>query len=266
MSRVPTAGRLDPDELAGLEEQRDFLLRSLADLEREHDAGDLDDRDYATLRDDYTARAAEALRAIDEQRAEFDATRRPARLGRTIGVLAGVLGFALVAGLLVANSLGARQAGDTVSGGVTAKQSSSQRAQSCIPKMSPSAPKVAIDCFTAVLDDDPRNPVALSWLAWQLDLSAGFIPADQAAELRSSAEALVDRAVTINPDYSYARAFRAVLAYRRGDYVNAKQYLAEFEANDPSADAKAVITSQRLDEKIAAALAAEQSTTTTSPG
>ena len=39
---------LDPDELAALEEQRDFLLRSLDDLEREHDAGDIDEHDYQT--------------------------------------------------------------------------------------------------------------------------------------------------------------------------------------------------------------------------
>jgi hypothetical protein len=38
VSRTPTR--------APLEEQRDFLLRSLDDLEREHDAGDIDETDY----------------------------------------------------------------------------------------------------------------------------------------------------------------------------------------------------------------------------
>jgi hypothetical protein len=47
-----------------LEEERDFLLRSLRDLEAEHDAGDIDDTDYATLKDDYTARAAAVLREL----------------------------------------------------------------------------------------------------------------------------------------------------------------------------------------------------------
>lgn len=50
--------RLDPDALADLEEQRDLLLRSLDDLEREHEAGDLDTADYEALRDDYTRRAS----------------------------------------------------------------------------------------------------------------------------------------------------------------------------------------------------------------
>ena len=38
-----------PDRLAELEEERDFLLRSLDDLDREHDAGDIDEADYPTL-------------------------------------------------------------------------------------------------------------------------------------------------------------------------------------------------------------------------
>ena len=37
---------LDPDALAALEEERDFLLRSLQDLEREYAAGDVDESDY----------------------------------------------------------------------------------------------------------------------------------------------------------------------------------------------------------------------------
>lgn len=60
-SKRSAAPKLDPDVLAALEEQRDFLLRSLTDLDREHDAGDLDDHDHAELRDDYTARAAEVI-------------------------------------------------------------------------------------------------------------------------------------------------------------------------------------------------------------
>ncbi len=52
-----------------LEEDRAYLLRSLDDLEREHDAGDLDDADYLVLKEDYTARAAEVLRALGEWQA-----------------------------------------------------------------------------------------------------------------------------------------------------------------------------------------------------
>jgi len=50
---------------AELDDERSFLLRSLEDLEREHDAGDLSEEDYAVLRDRYTARAAAVLRSLE---------------------------------------------------------------------------------------------------------------------------------------------------------------------------------------------------------
>ena len=67
---APALGQ-DPDARAELEEERDFLLRSLDDLEAERTAGELDEDDYRNLKDGYTARAAEVLRALDEDRAAW---------------------------------------------------------------------------------------------------------------------------------------------------------------------------------------------------
>lgn len=50
------------EELKG---EREILQLSLEDLEREHDAGDLSDEDYGLLRDRYTARCAQVLRALE---------------------------------------------------------------------------------------------------------------------------------------------------------------------------------------------------------
>ena len=47
-----------------LEEEREFFLRSLRDLEVERAAGDIDEVDYQSLRDDYTIRAAEVVRQL----------------------------------------------------------------------------------------------------------------------------------------------------------------------------------------------------------
>jgi hypothetical protein len=71
------------------------------------------------------------------------------------------------------------------------------------------------------------------------------------AGLQASAANLITRAVRSDPDYSYARAFRAIIAYRNGDAKAAKRYLAEFEANDPSQDAQAIIEQQDLKANIA---------------
>ena len=65
--------RLDLDEIARLEEERDHLLASLEDLDREFAAGDMDELDHRTLRDDYTTRAAAVLEALDQQHAALRA-------------------------------------------------------------------------------------------------------------------------------------------------------------------------------------------------
>ena len=253
---------LDPDQLAALEEQRDFLLRSLADLDREHDAGDLEDDDYRTLKDDYTARAADVLRAIDDQRAAFDEARPPRSLGRTFAWVAGVAVFAIVSGVVVAGAMGARKAGESVSGGITVAQTSTQKANECIPKMQ-SDPQAASDCFEKILTDDPENVVALTWSAWQLSLSAdNFDPVD-ARTAKALAAVRLEEAVKSDPSYSYARAFRAIVAYRNGRYQDAQQYLKEFEANDPAADAEAIIRQMNLEANLTKALADPTSVTTT---
>lgn len=254
------------DEVRALEEQRDFLLRSLEDLEREREAGDLADDDYATLRDDYTVRAAEALRALEAARGEATPVAAPAgRRRRRVAVFAGVVAFAVVAGLVAASSLGSRDAGETATGGISTRQSPSQRAQACIPKLQTEGPGKAIPCFQAVLDDDPRNVVALTWLAWSIDLAVegGGLSPEQAKELQASSTALIERAVEVNPDYSYARAFRAILAFRHGDPARAKEYLADFEANSPSPDARGVMEQMGLAERIDAALGDDGGSTTT---
>src|SRR3954452_21110146 len=94
---------VDLDALAGLEEQRRFLLQSLRDLERERDAGDLDEDDYRTLKDDYTARAASVLHAIDESQSGLARRRTgPKRSTKATALaVAGVLLVAIVAGVLV---------------------------------------------------------------------------------------------------------------------------------------------------------------------
>lgn len=60
---------VDQPDLARMEEERDHLLASIEDLDRERSLGELADADYEELRRGYTARAAAVLRAIDQARA-----------------------------------------------------------------------------------------------------------------------------------------------------------------------------------------------------
>lgn len=257
---------LDPDALAALEEQRDFLLRSLADLDREHAAGDMTDEDHAALKDDYTARAAEVIRAIEAQEAAFAAARRPSSPRRTAAWVAVVMVFAGLAGLLAANAMGARKPGESASGGVNVRQSTTQRAVECTNQMT-SSPDAAFECFEDVLEDDPTNAVALTWSAWQLSLAADATEGVDQLTLQATAAIRLDEAVEADPDYSYARAFRAVVAYRNGRYADAQRYLEEFRRVNPSSQAVEIIEQMGLEANIERALAEEgpgpTSTTTT---
>ena len=48
-----------------LRHEQQFLLRSLRDLDNEREAGDIDDADYAALRDGYIARTAAITRELE---------------------------------------------------------------------------------------------------------------------------------------------------------------------------------------------------------
>jgi tetratricopeptide (TPR) repeat protein len=102
-----TAGRVDIDQLAGLEEERDGLLAALDDLDREYAEGGLLPDEYTALRDDYTARTAEVLRAIDEGR-EALPNRRPVRWPVVAAVVGVVALVAALAGVLIARESGSR--------------------------------------------------------------------------------------------------------------------------------------------------------------
>ncbi|MCU1369208.1 MAG: hypothetical protein JWO77_402 [Ilumatobacteraceae bacterium] len=255
---------LDPDELAALEEQRDFLLRSLADLDREHDAGDLEDDDYQTLKDDYTARAADVLRAIDEQRAAFSYARGSRGLGRTLAWAAGIAVFAIVAGVTVAGAMGARKAGESSSGGVSVAQTATQRANECIPKMQ-TDPDAASKCFEAIIKEDNGNVVANTWSAWLYSLASENLDGSDKRTYQALAAVRLDTAVESDPDYSYARAFRAIVAYRNGRYQDAEQYLQEFKDHNPAADASAIIQQMDLEANLGKALADAADTTDPAP-
>lgn len=263
----PASGRtrdLDPDELAALEEQRDFLLASISDLEREHDAGDLSDEDAATLRDDYTARAAEVIRAIEDRKAAFAEARPPRSPLRVAVVAVAVVGFAALAGWAAAAAMGARKAGESASGGISVTQTLSQQANECSTKIM-SDPVEAKDCLEGVLEEDPENAVALTWSAWQLSLISNQLEEPDRTVAQAQAAIRLEQAVESDPGYSYARAFRAIVAYRNGRYADAEQYLQEFRDNDPSTEAAQIIEQMDLEANIAAALA-ESDGATADPG
>jgi hypothetical protein len=223
---------LDPDALAVLEEERTFLLGSLRDLEAEHDAGDVDEVDYDALKDDYTARAAAVIRAIDERQealAEVKSgrTRSP---GRIAAVAAGVLVVALVAGILMAQASGRRNPGDTITG--DNKQDVRNLLVQAQSQFGSGDSLGAIKTYDQVLQTQPANTEALTYKGWLLYRVAAGSPSGQVTQadldsLKQQAQQSLDAAVQADRTYPDAHIFRAIIDRDQGRNTDAASELAQ---------------------------------------
>ena len=235
---------LDPDALAALEEQRRFLLRSLDDLEREHEAGDVDDVDYETLKDDYTARAARTIRSIESHHARMAEARTPRSWRRLLVTVAAVGVFALLAGVVVAQAAGRRGAGDSITGDV--RSTTRSRLDEALQLASRQQYDQAIALYDDVLADQPDNVEAMTykgWIQYQSGDGQGVVTLIDAAEL--------------NPSYPAVHAFLAVAFERLGRPETAQQELDRLDALDPPPEFR------ELTAPLRARLAAATTTTTT---
>jgi tetratricopeptide (TPR) repeat protein len=246
------ATRLDPDALAALEEQHDFLVRSLDDLDRELEAGDLDEHDHAALKEDYERRAAAVERAIEDGRARFAAARRPRSPARAALAIGAVVVVAVLAGVLVAQASGRRDAGDQATGDIRA--SARDKLGECLSGEGQVEPVDTLKCYDAVLAEAPDDAEALTYRGWFL-VRAGLV--DEGYEW-------LERAVAADPTFPDARVFRAIVLLRdRDDPAAAKAELDAFYAADPSAGMRQLADPLRAE--VDTALAAGVSGTTTTP-
>jgi len=211
---------------AELEEERDFLLASLRDLERERESGELSDRDYQSLHDDYTARAAVVLRALER------APSRPGRDGKpsppvrtqrplviTLGV---ILTVAAMTGGAVATFSGQREAGAPMTGSLP--DSPSGRMQQALELESEGKAAEALKIYDDLLKTDPRNVQALAYRGWLL----------KRAGLPDLALSSLDQAVAIDPRFPDAHFFRGMVLYQdRADPAGAVTEFRLFMSNNP---------------------------------
>jgi len=242
---------VDVDELARLEEERDFLLTSLRDLELEREAGDIDDLDYTRLRDDYTARAATVLRAIDQHAAEGKGavptvtveageTRRDPRLVALI--TAGVLAVAVLAGVLVARSAGERVADRPITGAAlpTAPLDDLTRARQLFSERNYLD---ALKLYDKVLKREPNNVEALTYRGWLLFQASPTEFTDRALQS-------LDQAVAADARFPDAHFFRGwVLRHGKHDSAAAIGEYRTFLATNPPPEFR-----QRVEQELNLAL------------
>ena len=217
-----------------LEEQRDYLLRSIADLDAEYAAGDIDESDYRSLRDDYTARAAAVLRELEGVAATPGPSTPPtatatttavSRSWRRVAVPAAVVIVALAVGWFVARSAGERVDGAPSSGSVP--EASTDRIASAQRLVREGDILGAVKMYDALLDDDPENPVALAekgWLLSRVDVS-----------LVDDGLASIDAALALDPEYPEAHFYRGMilLEAKRDPAAAAAEFDAALAGNPP---------------------------------
>ncbi|WP_040494046.1 hypothetical protein [Ilumatobacter nonamiensis] len=236
------------DKLAELEEERRYLLRSLRDLEREHEAGDVDDVDYQELKDGYTVRTASVLRQLDEGRRRLP-PKRPRNWKRIAAVVA-VCAVAVVGiGVALAAAFGERGVNDEITGFSPADEMRSTLvdARSALNRGDFAlANQLYVDVSQQAIERDEDNAEALAYVGWTFALlarqAAGPDGVDD--EQLSIARLALDQAIEIEPTYADPYCFSAIIEFNfRDDADAALPYVEECENNDPPADVAGLIAS-----------------------
>ena len=239
--------KTEPDDISRLDirnelqDEREFLLQSLHDLDREREAGDIDDLDYIALRDGYTIRAADVITQLDSGNYLSKASpRRSVRL-KVVLIAALVVIVAGGIGWFMATQLGQRLPGQSLSGGIadsTASLLSQARA------INFSDPAKAVDLYSQVLGSDPDNIEALTYRAWLIALISRDASDDLKVLAFATATEGLGRAIALDPRYPDAHCFLGIIRFRiAADAKGAKDELRICQDLNPPAVVKGFVDS-----------------------
>jgi len=191
-----------------LRDEQQFLLRSLRDLDNERAVGDIDDADYAALRDGYISRTAAITRELD------GAVATKVNNGnwvRRILVVVCVIAAGAGAGVWVASQSGQRLPGESATGAI---DQSSSGILATARQLNFSDPGKAIELYTQVLKLEPDNAEALTYRSWILALTARA--ATDSVKQLALVTAVNDllRAQKVDNDYPDAHCFLGIIYFR----------------------------------------------------
>jgi cytochrome c-type biogenesis protein CcmH len=207
----------------------EFVRRSLDDLEAEHDEGNLDEASYERLREDYTAAPAPG------------APEPPGAPRRRGLVLALVVGFAVLAAVLLGGSLGERLPGETATGNAQSRGERAARVDRLAGAVErdPDDYEARMD-YAAALLQEGRAADALE----QYDAAAGQAPRDAEprayggwivflAGLPDEARDRLDEAVAAERSFPDTYFFRGVVRLRLSEAKGAVSDLRRYLELDP---------------------------------
>jgi hypothetical protein len=240
-----------PERRDQLQEEREFLLTSLADLEREFAVGDVDDDDYASLKDSYTARAAIIIRELSD--VEQPKIRK--RIGwRPFAWSALVVLLAITSGVLVARNTGERLPGQVMTGGIEDGSVSSLLVQARSMGMA-DIPGV-LDLYSRVLTVEPDNIEALTYFGWFTVLSSTQeADAASAATRLQNGMLLLRQATIADETYPDAHCFLGIAFFRFiDDAASAQPEMDACLAENPPAEVASMVQGlvTQIDDAVAA--------------
>ncbi len=192
-----------------LRDEQQFLLRSLRDLDNERAAGDIDEADYATLRDGYISRTAAITRELDG--ADVAAPNINRNWLRRLLVVVCVIAAGAGAGIWVARQSGQRLPGQSSSGAI--EQSTSGLLASA-RQLNFSDPGKAIELYTQVLKLEPDNAEALTYRSWILALTARAATGSVKQLALVTAVNDLLRAQKVDNQYPDAHCFLGIVYFR----------------------------------------------------
>lgn len=242
---------MTPERRDQLLEEREFLLTSLVDLEREFAVGDVADDDYVSLKDSYTARAAIIIRELSDN--EQPKVRK--RIGwRPFAWSALVVLLAITAGVVVARNTGERLPGQGMTGAIDDGSVSSLLVQARSMGMA-DIPGV-LDLYSRVLAVEPDNVEALTYFGWFTVLSSTQEADASAAATRLQNGMLLLRQATIADEtYPDAHCFLGIAFFRFiDDPVAAQPEMTACLDENPPAEVASMVQGlvTQIDDAVAA--------------
>ena len=214
------------------DEQTEFLLKSLHELDQELEDGNLSSEDHEMLVRRYTRK----LGSVTESKNAFITGNRQKR-GFPMKALLwslGVILLGLAAGITISQTSGNRSPGEGITGSIR-KSVTSQISDAQLLLGNPDRWEEAIEIFNDVIEMEPSNVEAITYRAW-LKYQSGAEVGDQ---IKAWKEVLL-----LEPGYSDALVFLSISLSNEGRYEEASIYLDELRSS-PVREEIAAIVQQR---------------------
>ena len=218
------------------EKEKDFLLKSLDDLDSELAKGDLTEKDYAQLSRNYKRRliklTKQETRSIKESKLQ--------NVKKTWFTVTFLVVLALISGIAIANSSGERTGSETITGSI--RKSTVTKLQEAQQLLSDSDKwDEAISIYDEVLQDQPSNAEALTYRAW-LRYRTGE---DSDPQIRDWREVRI-----LNPEFADAIVFLTIALSDDSRFPEALIELQELQELEITSQLRSVLDSQGLIGKV----------------